>query len=1175
MANSETRIFNTIKHHIAKSFIENKSLSIDDLMAIIAVSYFHFLPPVSTEALSMALKKDGQEDTTFDTFKESFSKYLKKEKRHIEYLKQLNQEGLRQFLLKNWIEPLPLEHKLSCCNKIIIIGTQDDKVIPLPGKEAVYRTFAEERLNQISYDIFGSENYTQEPSPIHVITEPQYTISKQITITHEDKSASSTSVAKVKPKKDTTSPRMQQRDKREQRIQQLCIQLEKYKIIDKIIDRNENSILEKKVLEKKVRYVWELKLPFSEWQDIKQTAEENSDVINEWGCSDVVSESRDKTIATFVLIYAAEWNKREWTGNDRDNKLGSIISSATAKKVVNVLRKYRKYPLPCVEFEDERHSRWLDALKVQGGFPLWYIYNHREDANNPYFSMFRYLLKNSEQELDWDNQVPRTVESNSTYRLSNEKNDSIAQYSWTILEQQYPYDVNDFIYEENGVKFEVLGEILRNLANSKFRYSWQVGKIGASAYVRLQISFRDERDLVSSSDERKYAIQEKRLRYWLNQDQGELPESFFISFNQPKTKKVLKTIYFDRCTDGSWIPRASYQYRYQLPFENEKKISVSINGVEFSENLHTDEEKGYQLMYSADNVYWMSNSLSLKKAYFACLIFDVDKYINTPGIEIINGGYGWVRSVDNHIIILTDENGKETRIFNNKDKLIASSVDKDTPDNYITCLGSMDYVVNSNNYALVSPLSLNPGEHEDEEVEKTAIQLIPSTHVIRSNTQLYFYLENSRSHSKIIEEEITIKEGERSYDLGYLPVGYHTFTFCYEDKKVTDNYFVLPADFSLEKIQRGNTNSILRINGCLNGISMLESTIQINGDSIYFNKNDHNELQYTLCLTINDKTLQIPIIPPYEGEIYIPQDPNRVIPLPFFWNIRKYEKKTCYDIPAEQEVWNDNVFLKRIDWIGEVKNFGENGREGIFQVAPRVTSKKDQYRFYYFNGEESKQLEITDESNLVLEDCKSWKSKKGIIIQSYECKTLSPEYFYRPRVLGNWTPQPSLIALLFAIQHRCQFRDIMGAISNQNFDIWVGLLEDYFKNCQCNEIVYQGLWRLAKEYNFDWIWLWPIKKDDAYYIRLLEERVIEPKIINYKMKILLRRLCAASDFNSRMHVNSGIKDLLKLMFRPKECYEVRRNTYKLGKANEVFKEDIDGDIQMIQEILIFNENETI
>ena len=42
-------------------------------------------------------------------------------------------------------------------------------------------------------------------------------------------------IAKVKPKKDTTSPRMLQREKREQRIQHLYIQLEKYKIIDKII----------------------------------------------------------------------------------------------------------------------------------------------------------------------------------------------------------------------------------------------------------------------------------------------------------------------------------------------------------------------------------------------------------------------------------------------------------------------------------------------------------------------------------------------------------------------------------------------------------------------------------------------------------------------------------------------------------------------------------------------------------------------------------------------------------------------------------------------------------------------------------------------------------------------------------------------------------------------------
>ena len=96
MVNNENDIFKTIKHHIAKCFIENKPLSVDGLMAIAAVSFFHFLPPVSTKELLSAINKNGQIDTTFDTFKDRFSKYLKQEKRNIEYLKQLNQEGLRQ-----------------------------------------------------------------------------------------------------------------------------------------------------------------------------------------------------------------------------------------------------------------------------------------------------------------------------------------------------------------------------------------------------------------------------------------------------------------------------------------------------------------------------------------------------------------------------------------------------------------------------------------------------------------------------------------------------------------------------------------------------------------------------------------------------------------------------------------------------------------------------------------------------------------------------------------------------------------------------------------------------------------------------------------------------------------------------------------------------------------------
>ena len=1145
MVKSETDIINAINNHIAQYRLIVKDQAyvgydfLDDIIANLCVCYFYFIDPIAEKQLPAAINNVDM----FASFKTAFSRYLKHKGVDKDYLKSLNRDGLYQYFVKCLVAKLTDDKKIEFCKNISLITIDEtNQRVVFPKVEKVYEAYSKDSFaaeNNIPDDYFGEEDYVFEEHP------------------HED------SIEDCLTQNAGGDRARRTYEDKKKKTEELY---EGLKAID-ALGGNIDDI-------RAGKYVWQLQLNFSQWQRIKEVCEQQEvkERIKVWGDFDE-SHTYDRSIAAMLLIYVGEWNKREWNGNEGDTRLGDVIQTNTAMKIVRTLQDERP-EFPCVKYEDQRHTRWLDALKVQGGFPLWYIYNQRDNVNNPYFSLFRFLLKNSEQELDWDNQVPRTVESNSTYRLSNEKNDSIAQYSRVILEQQYPYDANDFINEENGVKFEALGEILRTLANSKFRYSWQVSKIGASAYVRLQISFRDERDLVNSSDERKYAIQEKRLSYWLNQDQGELPESFFVSFNQPKTKKVLKKIYFDRCTDDSWIPRASYQYRYQLPFENENKISVSINGVEFFDNLHTDEEKDYQLMYSEDNIHWASNTISKRKAYFACLIFDVDKYINTPGLERINGGYGWVRSADNHIILLTDENGREIRIFNSRDKLIASSIGASDSDNCTTCLKKMDYVVDRENYVMLLPSSSNPNEEENGDVEESTPIMIPNTHIIQPHTQFYFYKYNEKTRSKIENiENITIREGDQEYQLGKLPIGYHIFTFSYEGKEVTDKYFVLLAEFGLEKIIANNNSIRLSINGLLDGMSvnMLEDTMQISGGLIYFNKNDHKDLQYTLCLIDdNHNQLQIPIIPPYEDSILVPQDLERVIPLPFFWNIRTYEKKNSYDKPAEQAGYTVEGFFEQIGGDNEVRNLGENRREGTYEVAPEVVSREDQYRFYYFDGETSKQLQVGDDRKLVLDDCKSWNGRRGVIIQSYEDKTLSPRYFYRPCVLNAWVMQPSLTALLFAMHHRCMFRDIMGNISNTKFDIWIKLLEEYFNYCQKNdqEIIWQRLWRLAKEYKFDWIWLWPtLMKKDERYIRLLEERVPEPWIVKCKMKALLQQLLRNNNYNSRKQTNQSIRDMLKLMYRPNECYRRRTDCYELGKALEVFGEDIMDDIQKIQEIL--------
>lgn len=1150
MANNESNILNTIKHHIAKCFIENKPFSLDDLMAIIAVSYFHFLPPVSTEELSLAVNKGQIEDTTFDTFKKAFSKYLKQEKRNIEYIKRLNQEGLRQYLLENWIKTLSLEDKLSCCNKIVIIGTEADQVIPLLGKEKVYQTFAGEQWNQISCSIYGSENYILESS------------------------YSSTSIAKAKPKKDTTSPRMQQRDERDQVIQQLYIQLEKYKIIDKIIDRNENSILEKKV-----RYVWELKLPFSEWQDIKQTAEENSDVINEWGYSDVVSKSRDKTIAAFVLIYAAEWNKREWTGNDRDNNLGSIISSATAKKVVNTFKKYRpEYPFPCVEFEDERHSRWLDALKVQGGLPLRYIFAlYQNEQSSPYYTYFRWLLNHSNNELDASQMKSIT---NKTYKYSFDLRDSIYDYARAIQEQNYPFEKKERISEQDEqTTFEMIQTILANMANNKFEYSWHVIKSGPKARVGLQIQFRNE-DNMDSLNTSNYIMSEKRLKMWMGEDDStRLPHTFPIEFKQDD-QSLLK-INFDKRTDGSWMPRASYKHRYEVVFNNKKKIEIYINGKRTIDSVYNSKQNGgYQVMYSDNHIDWYSNSLSSKKAFLGCLIFDTEKYHNTHGLSELDGEYGWVDSEDNHSIVLVDNNNKKTILRNRNDELCLVLDDSEL---------KRDYIITSECCYMQS---INKQENADEEYEEELIS-IPFGNIIRTNTIFTPLLKNDISESKIEEKKIKLKEGDKEYQLGELPLGYHTFTFDYEGKQMVETYFVLPKDFELDIIPN---SSLIQLKGIgKENVAILEdASLRINDNGkILFDSKRHHDLKYTLRIAIGMDNLDIPIIPPYEEniEVYLLKDENNAVPQPAFYNRRRYTTQGTEEISAEQLGLNFNQFSEKIQSKTKLKNFNYNRQTQRLTVNAEVYTNKEQYRFYFFDGNREDLLTVQQNDNsLCLADDPFWENRKGVIVQSYEDLSLHPSIYYNEEVLNQWCPKSEdyLNVLLFVMKHRCWYKNVLGdafqpILRNKNnvqcCDIAMlgKLLTDYFDYCTNHrtEIRYNELWRLAKEYKFEWLYLWrAMHNNDAKYMdryfKLLVERDASPQK-KKNMKFLLTKMKRANNLDKSPHNQSkrddSVHDLLKLMY-----HTTNRNTnmsaYEIGSAGKFFDDQYaDKNLAEIEKIL--------
>ena len=1222
MVKSETDIINAINNHIAQYRLIVKDQAyvgydfLDDIIANLCVCYFYFIDPIAEKQLPAAINNVDM----FASFKTAFSRYLKHKGVDKDYLKSLNRDGLYQYFVKCLVAKLTDDKKIEFCKNISLITVDETQGQVVFSKvEKVYEAYGKDSFaakNIIPDDYFGEEDFVFEEHH------------------HED------SIEDCLLQNTGGDRARRNLEDIKNKIEELYNGL---KAIDALHD-NVGDIQAGK-------YVWQLQLNFGQWQRIKEVCEqpEVKERISVWGgCSD--SNKYDKEIAAMLLIYVGEWNKRVWNGNNAESRnIGEIISSNVARKIVETQKV-----LHVEKGEESQQSRWLDALKVQGGFPLWYIYNNRNETGNHYMYMFEYFLVNNDCEMDWENQMPQ----NQSYRLSYDMDDSIADYARTVSRRQFCFDDSDSINQEGGVTFKELKVVLSNLANNKFNYNWHVSRIGQLSSVNLQISFRDERDLVSSSDERKYAVQETRLKYWLGQEDVKLPESFLISFTQPKTQKTLKTICFDRCTDGSWIPRASNQHRFLVPFENESQISISIDGKVVTDNIYTKNKGEYQLMYSGDNIYWMNNSLSRKKAYFACLIFNVDKYAQTPGLERLSGGYGWVKSEDNHTILLTDNSGRKILIHNTKDSLIVTPIDATATETHVTFLESKNNVVDNQYYRVVLPRDPNNQEEGDESAESSI--MIPSSHIIKCKTQLYCYLYNQNSRKDVPTNEVSLTEVEESYNFDALPLGYHKFVFSYEAKQQSDSYFVLPEGFDIQTLENGSGLRLLGLKEDMQAYILEDSELVVKNGKLQFDINKHREKYYTLCLKLNDFELQIPIIPPYEQSIYIPQDPNRVIPLPAFWFIRKYENKVSYDIPADLEGLTTTDFLREIR--SEVNFRSLNSNEGTYFVEQDVLRDKEQYSFYYFNGNNERRLSITEEGKLILDDEESWAGKRGIIIQSYEDKKLKPTYYHSIKKLNgylsitareylnklgcelkldgtrpngwkgvvndycktnrgksdlldtllyefglagdnisidsisqrvcneieiydqgdsgyqynrkkkDWS-QEYLDALLFALEHRIRFDVVLGkGFAFESGTKWKKeflqqILCKYFNYCDTNnvKIVYQGLWRLANEYKFDWIWLWSMMKGDEHYIRLLQERVTEPKMKS-KMQMLLQQLLKATGYNNRRHADSRIKDMLRLMFAPENC--LTRNGYTLGEAYNVFRNNIDIDIQNIQNLLI-------
>jgi hypothetical protein len=503
--------------------------------------------------------------------------------------------------------------------------------------------------------------------------------------------------------------------------------------------------------------------------------------------------------------------------------------------------------------------------------------------------------------------------------------------------------------------------------------------------------------------------------------------------------------------------------------------------------------------------------------------------------------------------------------------------------------------------------SINKQENADEEYEEELIS-IPFGNIIRTNTIFTPLLKNDISESKIEEKKIKVKEGDKEYQLGELPLGYHTFTFDYEGKQMVETYFVLPKNFELDIIPN---SSLIQLKGIgKENVAILEDTsLRINDNGkILFDLNKHQALKYTLRIAIGADNLDIPIIPPYEEniEVYVLKDENNAVPQPAFYNRRRYTSQGTEEISAEQLGLNFNEFSRNIQSETELKNFNYNRKTQRLTVNAEVYNNKEQYQFYFFDGSGSQgyPLTVLNDNNLCLTNDSSWKDRKGVIVQSYEDLSLHPRIYYKEKVINQWSPKSKdyLNVLLFVMKHRCWYKNVLGEAFQPIFSIirkkkkeqgkeepyhilccdvaMLGkLLTDYFEYCSNHrvEIRYNELWRLAKEYKFDWLYLWRMmhtngdyaKYMDRYFNLLVERDTLPQKKKN--MKFLLTKMKRANNLDKSPHNPSkrddSVHDLLKLMY-----HTTSRNTnmsaYEIGSAGKVFNDpEIDQNLAEIEKIL--------
>ncbi len=370
------------------------------------------------------------------------------------------------------------------------------------------------------------------------------------------------------------------------------------------------------------RYAWEWNFTQKEYEGMGELMEQFSPVL-----SGVIE---NKICCKLVQLYASEWYKREYNGNDRGGNVFSRLR-IDAKQICLTIFEETDVFRDNLEGGD---LRWKDTIYVNGGLPLRYLLGEK---NNSFKQTIINIIKQNDEGIDILEDITvlcnNSVVNQSLHARENGDDDA-SVYDFikaSIIEKELI--VNDF---EDYKK--IIREAADESLKQKFHLVLDVYKPSDRCVIMPQLHLKPEKN------GKHYAISNERLQQWGGQsDMGNFMLNVECNRHLIWQKKFRKTI----GDEYVCFPKSD---RFSLDLVEESLLtqrwSVNLNEKKISVLENPLSKNGYVQLYSKDGLSW-STQASYNYLYSAVL-FDRQREISLNELEDI---------------ALKDEYGIESELF--------------------------------------------------------------------------------------------------------------------------------------------------------------------------------------------------------------------------------------------------------------------------------------------------------------------------------------------------------------------------------------------------------------------------------------------------------------------------------------------------------------------------------